>query len=59
MHDDDCEDQALCPTEHCTVCRPAFINNEPIYPQLVKRGRFWCCVACGRSYGEHPHPDLK
>lgn len=58
MVDQDCEDQALRPTKHCLVCRPAFVNDTPVYPHLVKRGRFWCCVACGVSYGEHPHPDL-
>lgn len=57
--DNDCEDQALCATKHCTVCRPAFVNGKPVYPHLVKRGSFWCCVACGTSYGENPHPDLR
>lgn len=58
MSDDDCEDQALCPTKHCTKCRPIFIGGEPVYAQLVKRGKFWCCAECGSSYGEHPHPEL-
>lgn len=58
--DDDCEDQALCPTKHCTICWPDFDgNDQPIYVPLMKRGRYWCCRDCGASYGEHPHPDLK
>lgn len=53
-------DQALCPTKHCTICRPRFDADEkPVYVPLVKRGRFWCCKDCGSSYGEHPHPDLR
>lgn len=57
--DGDCEDQALCATKHCTMCRRGFdANDRPVYAPLVKRGKFWCCEDCGSSYGEHPHPDL-
>jgi hypothetical protein len=57
--DQDCEDQALCPTKHCTICRPSFGGNDkPVYVPLVKRGRYWCCCNCNASYGEQPHPDL-
>jgi len=41
-------DQALVPTTTCTKwrCERAV---------LVLRGPFWCCPACGASYGEHAH----
>jgi len=54
-----CEDQALCETKTCTICRRDFDSaGNPVYAPLVKRGRFWCCEDCGSSYGEYPHPDL-
>jgi hypothetical protein len=53
-----CEDQALSTTKYCTKCGPAFVGDRPIYPHLVKRGLYWCCVACGSSYGENSHPEL-
>jgi hypothetical protein len=58
--DDDCEDQALCPTDHCTICRPQFDpEGKPIYVPLTLRGRFWCCSKCGVSYGVAPHPNCR
>lgn len=58
--DNDCEDQALCETKYCTRCVLGFDPKaRPIYPLLVKRGRFYECPVCDASYGEHPHPDLK
>lgn len=56
---DDCEDQALAATKHCTQCRIGFKEGQPVYPPLVKRQGFWCCPTCGCSYGAHPHPDLE
>lgn len=58
--DDDCEDQACPPTTTCTKCRLSFDGNgRPIYASLEKRGRYWCCVSCGSSYGASPHPNLR
>jgi hypothetical protein len=57
--DNDCEDQALFPTKHCTQCRTGFTKDgKPIYPMLRKEGRYWLCPICHCSYGKHPHPDL-
>lgn len=55
-----CEDQALCATKVCRrfECQ-AWADGKPVYPDLVRRGRFWCCPKCGASYGEAPHPDLR
>ena len=44
---EDDADQALVPTDVCTVC----VGR----PRLVLRGRFWCCLVCGVSYGEDAH----
>lgn len=56
--DDDCEDQGMGATKTCTRCRTGFTDaGEPIYAPLELRGRYWCCVECGNSYGENPHPD--
>lgn len=56
--DDDCEDQGMMATKHCTMCVMGFDGNKkPIYPMLEKRWRYWCCSNCGLSYGENPHPD--
>ena len=58
--DDDCEDQALCPTKTCVKyeCQKGFVSGRAVYAPLVRRGKFWCCSNCGSSYGENPHPDL-
>jgi len=46
-----CEDQALAPTDHCTLwpCNKA---------KLVKRGPYWICPACGSSYGKDAKKGL-
>jgi hypothetical protein len=57
MMDDDCEDQGLCPTEHCVAagCVIGFDRDQkPIRSKLVLRGQFWCCEKCGASYGVDP-----
>lgn len=55
--DDDCEDQALVPTEVCLKfqCQSWSSSTEVARPRLVKRGRHWCCPCCGVFYGEHAH----
>jgi hypothetical protein len=55
-----CEDQPLIATKTCTTCRVGFTPaGAPLYAPLAKRGRFYCCEACGASYGAAPHPDLR
>lgn len=57
--DDDCEDQALCPTDSCTkfACQE-WDGGVRLRPALVKRGDYWICPKCFASYGENPHPKL-
>lgn len=57
--DDDCEDQALCPTKVCTKFECQWWEGDVRHrPVLELRGKFWCCPKCHSSYGERPHPDL-
>jgi len=54
----DCEDQGMGATYRCTRCRIGFhTDGKPIYARLELRGKFWCCVSCGGSYGTNPHPN--
>ena len=51
LWDDDCEDQGMVATD---VCLQWPCNRAP----LILRGPFWCCPACGGSYGEHAKEGL-
>ena len=61
MHDDDCEDQGLCPTTVCTKfeCSEWDGDTKITKPTLVRRGKYWCCPKCGSSYGEHAHGGME
>ena len=56
-------DQALAPTEHCTnfKCQKwVDFGGEAMLskPQLMLKGKYWCCPKCGSSYGEHAKEGL-
>ena len=48
----DCEDQGFSSiSEGCRVCMPTFVDDKPVYPRIVARGKWWLCEKCGGSYG--------
>jgi hypothetical protein len=52
MNDDDCEDQGMMATSHCTLFRcQTWVGDKRIRPELVKRNGDWCCPKCSASYG--------
>jgi hypothetical protein len=56
-------DQALVPTAHCTnfKCQKwVEFGGEAVLskPQLMLKGKYWCCPKCGSSYGEHAKEGL-
>lgn len=53
---DDCEDQGMSATKFCAQFQCIHWEYDlPIYPRLIKRGKFWCCPKCGASYGADAH----
>jgi len=54
VSDDDCEDQACSPTDVCIKFQCQWWEGDVRkQPELVLRGKYWCCPKCGDSYGEH------